>query len=89
MLTDAAVCGDGNVIKKEAGKILKYKDFITEIQRMWNVKTKVIPVITGPTGTIPKSLRHYLNSVPGKHEIKEIQKAAILGTELILRKVLM
>ena len=56
---------------------------------MWNVKTKVIPVITGPTGTIPKSLRHYLNSVPGKHEIKEIQKAAILGTELILRKVLM
>ena len=49
MLTDAAICGDGNVIKKEAGKILTYKDFIIEIQRMWNVKTKVIPVITGPT----------------------------------------
>jgi hypothetical protein len=40
------------VIKKEAEKILKYEDLITEIQRMWNVKTKVTPVIIGATGTI-------------------------------------
>jgi hypothetical protein len=43
------------VIKKEAEKILKYKDLTTEIQSMWNVKTKVIPVIKGATGTISKS----------------------------------
>jgi hypothetical protein len=40
------------VLKKEAEKILKYKDIKTEIQRMWNVKTMVIPVIIGATGTI-------------------------------------
>jgi len=40
------------VIKKEAEKILKYKELITEIQRMWNVKAKVISVMTGATGTI-------------------------------------
>jgi hypothetical protein len=57
---------------------------------MWNVKTKVIPVIiTGATGTISKSLVKYLNSIPGKHKIKELKKTAILGTALILRKVLM
>ena len=52
MLIDVAISGDINVIKKEAQKILKYKDLTTEIQRMWNVKTNVIPVIIGATGTI-------------------------------------
>jgi len=28
------------MIKKEAEKILKYKDLTIEIQRMWNAKTK-------------------------------------------------
>ena len=37
MLIDVANSGDRNVIKKEAEKILKYKDLTTEIQRMWNV----------------------------------------------------
>jgi hypothetical protein len=31
MLIDVAIPGDRNVIKKEAGKILKYKDHILEI----------------------------------------------------------
>jgi len=54
MLIDVAISGDRNVIKKEAEKILKYRDLTIEIQRMWNVKTKVIPVIIGATGTISK-----------------------------------
>jgi len=45
-LTDVPISGACNVIKKAAEKILKYKDLTTEIQRMWNVTTKVIPVIT-------------------------------------------
>jgi len=57
MLIDVAVSGDRNVIKKEAEKILKYKDLTIEIQCMWNVKTKVIPVIIGATGSISKSFR--------------------------------
>jgi hypothetical protein len=61
---------------------------IIEIQRMWNVKTRVIPVIIGATGTISKSFRKYVSSVPGNHEVKELQETAILGTAHILRKVL-
>jgi hypothetical protein len=40
------------MIQKQAEKILKYKNRTIEIQRMWNVKTRVMPVITGATGTI-------------------------------------
>jgi hypothetical protein len=45
MLIDVAIPGDRNVIQKEAEKILKYKYLTIEIQRMWNVKTRVISVI--------------------------------------------
>ena len=38
MLIDAPISEDRNVIKQAAEKILKYKDLITEIQCMWNVK---------------------------------------------------
>jgi len=77
------------VIKKEVENILKYKDFTTEIRRMCNVKAKVIPVTIGATGTISKSLTQYLSNVPGKHEIKELQKNShILHCTYILREVL-
>jgi len=77
------------IIIKEAEKILKYKDLTLEIQLMWNVKTKVVPVIIGATGTISKSFRKYVSNIPGKHEVKELQKTALLGTAHILRRVLM
>jgi hypothetical protein len=46
------------IIIKFAEKILKYKDLIMEIQRVWNVKEKVTSVISGVTGTISASFRH-------------------------------
>jgi hypothetical protein len=55
---------------------------------MWNVKTKVIPVIIGAAGTISMSFRKYVSNIPGHHEVKELQKTAIMGTAHILRKVL-
>jgi hypothetical protein len=54
MLINVAVPGDRNFIQKVAEKILKYKDLTIEIQCMWNVKTRVIPVIIGARGTISK-----------------------------------
>ena len=56
---------------------------------MWNVKSKVIPVILGATGTILKTFRKYVSNIPGNNQVKELQKTAILGTAHILRKVLM
>ena len=89
MLIDVAISGDRNVIKREAEKILKYEDLTIEIHRMWNVKTKMIPVIIGATGTSSKSFRKYVSNIPRKHEVKELQKTVILDTAHILRKELM
>jgi len=38
-LIDVAISGDRNVIKKEAEKILKYKDLTIEIQRIHSENT--------------------------------------------------
>jgi len=54
---------------------------------MWNVKAKVIPIIIGATGTISQS--QYLSNIPGKLEIKGLQKSAMMGTADKLRKALM
>jgi hypothetical protein len=43
------------------------------IPYIWNVKTNVMPVILGTTRNISKSLGKYLNNIPGKQEIKELQ----------------
>jgi hypothetical protein len=88
-LIDVAISGDGNVIKKGNEKILKYKYLTIETQRMWNVKTKEIPIIIGANGTISKSFRKYISNIPVKHDIKELHKTAILCTAHVLREVLM
>jgi hypothetical protein len=68
--------------------MLKCKDLTIEIQRMWNVKENVIPVIIGATGTISKLSRKYVSNIPGNHDVRERQQTTILGTAHIFRKVL-
>jgi len=87
MLLDVAISGRRKMIKKETEKILKYTDLITEIQRMCNVKARVIPLITVATGTILKSLRQCLGKIPGKqHEVKELKKQPYWALHTYFRK---
>jgi len=58
------------------------------MQRMWNLKCTIIPVIIEATGIVMRSLRKNLETVPGRHSIDSLQKTAILGTSHIIRKVL-
>jgi hypothetical protein len=57
LLIDVAIPSGRNVIQKESEKKLKLKNLSTEIQRMWNMKCFVIPVMTGATGTVTKGLK--------------------------------
>jgi len=69
-----------NDVQKEAERKLKYKSLCIEIQRMWNLKCLIIPVIIGATGIVTRSLRKNVEAVPGKHLIDSLQKTAVLGT---------
>ena len=88
IIIDVAIPADRNVVQKEAEKKLKYKSLCIEIQRIWNLKCTIIPVIIGATGIVTRSFRKNLEAVPGKHSIDSLQKTAVLGTSHIIRKVL-
>jgi hypothetical protein len=57
LVIDVVIPSDRNVIQKESENKLKLKNFNIEIQRMWNMKCFVIPVITGATGIVTKRLK--------------------------------
>ena len=48
-ITDFAVPGESR-IEEEKDKIEKYQDLGRELQKIWNVKVKIIPLVAGPLG---------------------------------------
>ena len=46
---DVSIPVDINIIEKEKEKILKYQDLRIELQKLWNIRLKVIPVVLGLT----------------------------------------
>ena len=87
-LIDVAIPADRTVVQKEAERRLKYKSSCIEIERMWNLKCTIIPIIIRATGRVTRSLRKNLEAVPEKHSIDSLHKTAILGTSHVIRKVL-
>ena len=88
-LVDISIPVCGNIIRKEAEKIVKYKDLEIEIQKCWNLKKiSTIPVIVGALGTVSKGIENHLNNLSPNAEFKVIQKTALLGTAHILRNFL-
>jgi hypothetical protein len=68
--------------QERSQKYLQNKDLPIATWHMWNVKTKLIPVIRGATGTVYKLFIKCVNNVCGKY-IRELQETAILGTTCI------
>ena len=88
ILIDMSVPCDANITTKEFEKKSKYKNLEIEIQRMWQMKTKVVPIVVGALGTVTKDFESCVKLLPETISSKEIQKIALLGTAHILRKIL-
>ena len=87
-IIDVAVPGDVRIAEKETEKIEKYDELKREVERLWKVKAKVIPIVLGTLGTVTRSLSNYIKEIGLKTQIKLIQKSVLLGTARVLRKVL-
>ena len=75
---------DKNIALNEIEKKSKYKDLELEIQRMWQMKTEVIPVVVSALGTIKKRMVENIKKVSERATVTEIQKIYMLGSTRIL-----
>ena len=87
-IIDFAVPGDSRIEEKEKDKIEKYQDLGRELQKIWNVKVKIIPLAVGSLGAIPKQFGNRLKQIGITVGTAQVQKTVLLGTARILRKVL-
>ena len=85
---DFAVPGDSRIEEKEKDKTEKYQELGRELQKIWNVKVKIIPLVVGSLGAIPKQFGNRLKQIGITARTAQFQKTVLLGTARILRKVL-
>ena len=52
-IIDSAVPGDSRIEEKEKERIEKYHDLRRELQKIWNVRVKIIPLVVGSLGFFP------------------------------------
>ena len=86
-IIDFVVPGDSR-IEEEKDNIEKYQDLGRELQKIWNVKMKIIPLVVGSLGAIPKQFGNRLKQIGITVGTAQVQKIVLLAMARILRKVL-
>ena len=56
-----------------------------ELEKIWNVKVKIIPLVVGSLGAIPKTFGNRLNQIGITVRTAQVQKTVLLGTARILK----
>ena len=63
-------------------------DLARELRKLWNIKVKVVPIVIGAFGKVPKALENNLGELEIRGRIETLQTTALLGSARILRRVL-
>ena len=91
-LIDITVTSDRNIALKEIEKKSKYKDLELEIQRMWHMKTVLIPVVVGAFGTVKKGMVENIKKAIREsycdRDPKDVHAGICANPQLKKRKVL-
>ena len=88
-LIDISIPADPRITIKEDEKIEKYGDLRIELERLWNMKTFVIPIVIGSLGCVSKRFDFFckLIGLPSLNTYV-LQKTVLLQTVRILRRTL-
>ena len=87
-IIDFAVPRDSRIEEKEKDKIEKYQVLGRELQMIWNVKLKIIPLVVGSLGATPKRFGNRLKQIGITVGTAQVQKTVLLGMARISRRVL-
>ena len=87
-IIDFAVPGDSRIEENEKDKSEKYQHLGRELQKIWNVKVKIIPLVAGSLSAIPKPFGNGLKQIGDTAGTAQVQKTVLLVTARILKKVL-
>ena len=88
ILVDFSIPWDKNIVLKEDEKINNYSPLAHEIRKLHKVKTKIVPIVVGSLGVVSKNLTGYIKQLDIPDVLGCLQTSAILGTTIILRKIL-
>ncbi|MEO0683920.1 MAG: reverse transcriptase family protein [Cyanobacteria bacterium J06649_11] len=87
-IADFSVPHDRNIIKKEEEKISNYSPLAYEIRKLHSVSTTILPLVVGALGNVTENLEANLGKLGIPNILKSLQLSAVIGTAIILRKVL-
>ena len=69
LLIDIAVPRDDNIVDKRIEKVEKYQNLAMQLKEI-----AIVPIVVGCTGVVDKMFPKYIEQIPGKINIFEIQK---------------
>ena len=87
-IIDFAVPWDKNVKLKEDEKLFRYNPLAQEMTKLYGMKARVVPIVVGGLGTIPKRLPKYIKQLEIPDVIGGLQTSAIIGSSIIIKSVL-
>ena len=82
------VPADHGIKLKESEKKDKYHDLARQLEKLWNMKVTIIPIMIGAFGTVNKRLLKGGEDMEIRGRVKTIQTTSLLRTVRILRRVL-
>ena len=87
-MLDVTAPADKNISLNEFDKLSKYKHLEIEMTKMWKLKTKTIQFVIDPLGMMKKRTQNYIDEIPGKPSLQEIQNIVLTSTTHILSKII-